>query len=881
MGAIADLLLVAKLAWDGKEAEEGMGGAGDSAEKMESRMGKALKKVGTALAAAFTVDKIIDFGKQCIASGAEVSAETAAFSQIMGDYAGEATKKMGDVAKSAGMVDSRLTPYMTSMTAKFKGLGYGVEDATDMAARGLTLATDASAFWDKSLDESMGHLNSFINGSYEGGEAIGLFANDTQMAAYAVEKGIVADTKAWASLDEATKQATRLEYAENMMKQSGATGQAAKESGAYANVMANLAEKWRQFQALIGEPLIEYVVVPAVNLLSKGIDYLSKAVDYVKGHFSEWKPYIEGAAIALGILGAAVAGFQIGTLIGNVAKFVSGLSLATIKTKAMAAAQAALNFVMNLNPISLIVMAIAGLVAAFVVAYNKSETFRNFVNKLWASIKNFLQPAFEAVSSFITGTVVPALSQLGSWLSDKIGGAIKAVVGWIIGTLVPTFKSWGDYVSTNIIPALQELRAAIMGKLRPVFRAISSFVTNTVVPAFKSIIDTIRNILTASAPILGAIKIAFTTVWNNIKTVLSTVWSNIKTIVSTGLLVIKGIITAVTALIKGDWSGAWNAIKGVASTIWNGIKTVIGTSISGLRTIISNTLQGIKIAALLAWNGLKAGASAAWNGIKNTASIVWNGIKSAISGPITAARTALSNVWSSILLKCSAVWNGIKTTASTVWNGIKSAVTSPITAARTALSNTMQTIKVACSLAWNSIKTTATSIWESIKTSITDKITSAKDTVSDIIGKIKGFFDFTFSWPSIPMPHFSITPDGWKVGDLLKGSIPKLGIEWYAKAMDEASVLDGATIFGAADGRLLGGGEAGREVVSGEEHLIGLINQAVAQNNAAMLAVLREILEAIRGASEELYDTIVEALTDGVRFKLNDREFGRLVRAHA
>ena len=49
------------------------------------------------------------------------------------------------------------------------------------------MAADAAAFWDMSLEESTSHLNSFINGSYEGGEAIGLFANDTQMAAYAVE----------------------------------------------------------------------------------------------------------------------------------------------------------------------------------------------------------------------------------------------------------------------------------------------------------------------------------------------------------------------------------------------------------------------------------------------------------------------------------------------------------------------------------------------------------------------------------------------------------------------------------------------------------------------------------------------------------------------
>ena len=127
------------------------------------------------------------------------------------------------------MVSTRLTPYMTSMTAKFKGLGFDIDQATTLASDGLLLASDASAFWDKSLEDSMSALNSFINGSYEGGEAIGLFANDTQLASYAVKEGIVKEAKEWANLEEAKKQATRLEFAKNMFDASGATGQASKK----------------------------------------------------------------------------------------------------------------------------------------------------------------------------------------------------------------------------------------------------------------------------------------------------------------------------------------------------------------------------------------------------------------------------------------------------------------------------------------------------------------------------------------------------------------------------------------------------------------------------------------------------------------------------
>ncbi|MBE6845574.1 MAG: hypothetical protein E7508_07690, partial [Ruminococcus sp.] len=274
--------LLGKVVLDGMdEAKKELDGLSGKAESSESRLTGAFKKIGGAVITYFATDKIIDFGKACVDLSATVAAEESAFEQIMGGYADSATEKMGEVAYATGMVDSRLTPYMTSMTAKFKGLGYDIDDATSYAQDGLLLAADAAAFWDKSLDESMSHLNSFVNGSYEGGEAIGLFANDTQMAAYAVEKGLVSETKEWAKLEEKIKQATRLEYAQNMMKQSGAVGQAAKESGQYANQMANLSEKWRQVKADIGEPILEKFVLPGVERLSSFLDEnIEPALDF-------------------------------------------------------------------------------------------------------------------------------------------------------------------------------------------------------------------------------------------------------------------------------------------------------------------------------------------------------------------------------------------------------------------------------------------------------------------------------------------------------------------------------------------------------------------------------------------------------------------------
>ena len=91
---------------------------------------------------------------------------------------------------------------------------------------------------------------------------------------------------------------------------------------------------------------------------------------------------------------------------------------------------------------------------------------------------------------------------------------------------------------------------------------------------------------------------------------------------------------------------------------------------------------------------------------------------------------------------------------------------------------------------------------------------------------ISAIFNGKFEWPHIKMPHFSITPHGWKIGDLLKGTLPKLSIDWYAKGMG-GMVLDRPTIFGINNnGQLMAGGEKGREIIIGENNLMKAIRSA-------------------------------------------------------
>jgi len=517
--------LFGTIAVNNDEANQNIDETTGRAESAESKMSAAFKKIGAAVATYFAVDKIISFGKEIVNVAAEVDAEASAFGQIMGNYSDTAREKLNAVADTTGVMSTRMQGHFTSLSAKFKGLGFDVQSATDYAARGLTLAADASAFWDVSLDDASSHLNSFINGSYEGGEAIGLFANDTQMAMYAVQQGIVESTSAWASLDEATKQATRLEYAENMYKQSGATGQAAREADQYANVQANLTEKWRQFKAEIGEPLLENVVLPAMEKLSGAVDKASKAFQDAKQWVSEHETQLQGlSGVVIGLttaVGAFVLIMNFGSIMSAAKSALSGVKTAML----------GVNAAMTANPIALVVAAIAGLVAAFIYLWNNCESFRNFWIGLWDGIKgaakavaDWLKQAWTDIGNFFTGTVPGWFNSFKDFFSNLWNG--------IKNTCTNVFNAIKDVVTT-VFNAVKDFITNVWNGIKNTITNVVNAIKNTVSNVFNSVKSTVINIF-------NSIKNTATNVWNGIKSAITNPVETAKNIVKSQIDKIKG-----------------------------------------------------------------------------------------------------------------------------------------------------------------------------------------------------------------------------------------------------------------------------------------------------------------------------------------------------
>lgn len=179
----------------------------------------------------------------------------------------------------------------------------------------------------------------------------------------------------------------------------------------------------------------------------------------------------------------------------------------------------------------------------------------------------------------------------------------------------------------------------------------------------------------------------------------------------------------------------------------------------------------------------------------------------------------------------SLVGGAVSTAFSLVGNIIGTVMPAALTVVKAA----WQGIKGAFDTA-ASIASKVSSTFNRIKTAICNPIQTAKSLIGNAVNAIKGFFDFQISWPHIPMPHFSVSPSGWKVGDLLNGSIPSLGIEWYARG----GIADGA--------QLVGVGEAGPEaIVPLQGRYMQPFAQAVADNmgGADTERIIDAVCEAI------------------------------------
>ncbi|BAU83345.1 hypothetical protein SLA_2418 [Streptomyces laurentii] len=210
-----------------------------------------------------------------------------------------------------------------------------------------------------------------------------------------------------------------------------AAGSAAKLGDTLrGNTATRLDILQRKFTSAFGAA-VNAIVLPAISGLISAVGWLGGAIGSVVDWFREWGAWLAPAAILIGGITLALSAQAIATgiTIGVMQAYALVIRGISAVTRAWAAAQALFNSIMALNPITLVVIALVALGAALVVAYQKSETFRNIVQGAWEGIK--------AVASVVWNTVLkPALE--GIWAALQ---AVGAAASWLWNTILsPVFS---------------------------------------------------------------------------------------------------------------------------------------------------------------------------------------------------------------------------------------------------------------------------------------------------------------------------------------------------------------------------------------------------------------------------------------------------------
>lgn len=264
-----------KLMLNKQDFSKSLNAVQEQANSVSNNMKSSLKKLGSAIVAAFSVAAIKQFGQQCIESAAEVNAANSQFEQTFGSMESQAKSAIQSVAKESGILETRLQGVGTSIYAFAKTTGMDSANALNMMQEALQVTADSAAYYDRSLEDTAESLKSFLKGNFENDAALGLSCTETTRNAAANKLY----GKSFVELSESQKQLTLLEMVKDANKLSGALGQASRESDGWENVTGNLKESWNQLLAVIGKPVLQV----ATNIVQKLSSAIAKLTEYAKG----------------------------------------------------------------------------------------------------------------------------------------------------------------------------------------------------------------------------------------------------------------------------------------------------------------------------------------------------------------------------------------------------------------------------------------------------------------------------------------------------------------------------------------------------------------------------------------------------------------------
>lgn len=222
------------------------------------------KKAGAALAGAFAVKKLVDFGKSCLNLGSDLSEVQNVVDVTFPNMSAQVDKFAQSALKASGLSETMAKKYTGTFGTMAKAFGFNEQQAYDMGTALTSLTADVASFYNLSQDEAYTKLKSVFTGETESLKDLGVVMTQTALDSYALANGY---GKTTAQMTEAEKVSLRYAFVQQQL--SAASGDFARTSGSWANQVRVLKLQIDSLKASIGQGLINLFtpIIQAVNNL--------------------------------------------------------------------------------------------------------------------------------------------------------------------------------------------------------------------------------------------------------------------------------------------------------------------------------------------------------------------------------------------------------------------------------------------------------------------------------------------------------------------------------------------------------------------------------------------------------------------------------------
>lgn len=507
--------------------------------------------------------------------------------------------------------------------------------------------------------------------------------------------------------------------------------------------------------------------------IRKAADFLAMLAD----KFTNMPGWVKTGVVGLGIFAAALGPLilttgaftaALGSIMTTIGPVMTDITKAGglmnfLGTKAPFAAKGLTlvggAFKFMLGPVGLAIAAIVAIGTAFVIAYKKSETFRNIVNTVigpvvnaFKNLRNTAEVVFNALKNLFSGNTLPTVDILSKIMPKATAIKVTATLMQIRQVFIDVFNAiwqFGQDIGLKLGQFWNQNGATIMQAVTNIWNTIVTVFTevkNFLWPILQELGGIVKTVF--MNVIVPAVKIGMQIIWGVmkflwplIKTLVVDTWNNIKNIINGALDIILGIVKIFSGLFTGQWKQVWNGIKqvfsGALTLIWNLIqlwligkilkvvkifggffKSIISKAFNGVKTVIGTVLKFIWSIISTIFKRILSITRSIFGAVLKFIRFIFNSIKNFISKTVKAIYNNVKKWFTSVWNVTKVIFGKLKNWVIKLWSSIKNKVVGFAKGLYNGVKNRWNALWSVTKSIFNRLKNWVVKLWSSLKNKV-------------------------------------------------------------------------------------------------------------------------------------------------------------------